>query len=526
MNAEMLCPPFEGTDQFKKTNPFVKPTIESTFGRPLEAVKSPNPDLRITHAEIEKAIIKNPSTNTEAKANKNFIEVKLDKPTVKEVTGKQIAFSVAPYRALYNQILETTGDKNLAELDTYRAVLRDGTSFIQESITAQKNKNGDLIINDPVFQAKAQQTATVHSFLQTTNPDGKSVITSPEYLETGKSITETISGWRRGNDHSAISLVENLVSNLPEDPEGKEITLMWASPPSEEWEDEWVKKYNSEYGYQYIGHLTGPAGARRLLIHSYKADAKAETFDSFMNSHQGEVYQAGFEDEKERPYLDKLMRSVKVIKGSLSGTEVIKGLYKAKQEVEGSDKMFGILENTMLFAQDETLRQRIEWEASSPVAHWLVEQVSSGVPDNIIQDQVVGKFTEETVSLMKKYQQEEAEKEKAKALIKTQPSGPTNLPKYKIEDNPFSDDKVLLMADLQRRTQTAGAFCGEIGGSSVNFSSNPVQDIISNYSGLSGNRINTLGGGGLSSGEVTHCKKCGDHLCGTGKCGKCNIKYK
>lgn len=525
MSIETLSPPFEESDQLKKQNPFIKPTIQSVFGNPLEVVKTPNSDLQISPAEIGSTIIKN-NNAPELKTNKNVIEVKLDKPAVKEVTGKQVAFSVAPYRTLYNQILERTGDKDLAEVDTYCAVLRDGTSFIQESITAQKNKNGHLIIDDPVFQAKAQQTATVHSFLQTKNPDGESVITSPEYLTTGKSITETISGWRRRNDYSAISLVENLVNNLPEDSGGEDITLLWTSPQAEDWEDEWVKKYNSEYGYQYVGRLTGPVGTRRLLIHSYKADAKAETFDSFMNSHQGEVYQAGFEDEKERPFLDKLMRSVKVVKGSLSGAEVIKGLYKAKKEIEGSDKMFGILENTMLFAQDETLRQRIEWEASSPVAHWLVEQISSGVPDSIIQDQVVGRFTEETVSLMKKYQTEEAEKEKAKNLNKLQPSSPLNLPRYKIENNPFSDDKAFLMADLQRRTQTTGAFCGEIGGSSsISFGTDPIKDITNNYTGISGGRINSLGGGGLSSGEVTHCKKCGDHLCGTNKCGKCKINY-
>lgn len=525
MSIETLCPPLEDSDRLKKINPFIKPTVQSVFGNPLEAVKPPNPDLRIPSLEIGAIIIKHSPTNPEIETAKKVIEVKLDRPEAEEVTGKQIAFSVAPYRTLYNQILEATGDKELAGVDTYRAILRDGTSFIQESITAQKNKNGDLIISDPVFQAKAQQTATFHTFMQTKNPEGKMVITSPEYLETGKSITETISGWRRSNDHSAISLVENLVNNLPEDPQGKDITLMWASPRAEEWEDEWVRKYNIEYGYQYVGRLTGAPGARRLLVHSYKADAKTETLDSFMNGHQGEVYRAGFEDEKERPFLDKLMRSVKVIRGVLSGTEVIKGLYKAKQEVEGSDKMFGILENTMLFAQDETLRQRIEREASSPVAHWLVRQISLGTPDNILQEQVIGKFTNETVSLMEKYQQEEQERESAKTMIKAQPSNPLNLPSYKIEQSPFSDDRALLMADLQRRTQTAGAFCGELGGTSIDFGSNPIQDIIANYSGISGMRINTIGGGGLSSGEVTHCKKCGDHLCGTGKCGKCNIKY-
>lgn len=521
MNAETACFPGDLPDNLKKPNPFLKTTIEAAFGRPLEAVKIPNPDLRIASAEIGTTIVTN--NLPESKTDNNIIEVKLDKPAVKETTGKQMAFSITPYKTLYNQILETTGNREVAERDTYEAILRDGTSYIQESITAQKKKNGDLIINDPVFQAKAQQTATIHSFEQIQNPAGKYVITSPEYVTTGKSITETISGWRRGNDHSAISLIENLVNNLPEDPEGKDITLMWASPPAEEWEDEWVRNYNGEYGYQYVGRLTGPVGARRLLVHSYKADAKTKTFDSFMNSHQGEVYQAGFDDQKERPFLDKLMRSVKVIQGSLSGDEVIKGLYKAKQEVEGSDTMFGILESTMLYAQDETLRQRIENEASSPVAYWLVKQISSGVPDSIIQDQVVDKFTKETVSLMKKYQQEEAEKEKTKALIKTQPSNPMNLPHYKVENNPFSDDKVFLMADLQRRTQTTGAFCGETVGSSASFGSDPIQDIVSNYSGLSGKRINSLGGGGLSSEKSDQCSVCEKYLCGKKSC--CGKSY-
>lgn len=530
--SEVLCPPIgDIPEEFKKSNPFLNSTIGSVYGRPLEVVKAPSIDQLVTRAEIGTVKISNPEV-VELKvfpqvANPEHspeikVEIK-DLPKVKEVTGKQLAFNVSLYRSLYNEILgATNGDGDAAETDTYRAVLRDGTSFIQESITAQKNVKGELEIQDKVFQAKAQQTATVHSFLQIQDAKtGNFVITSPEYAQTGRSITTAVTGWRRGNDHSAISLVENLVNTLPEDPKGEGYTLMWASPKAEEWEDEWVKKYNDEYGYQYVGRLEGPAGKRRLIVHSYKADAKTETFEAFAQNYQGEVYQAAFEDEKERPLLDRLMRSVKVVRGSVSGTEVISGLYKAKEQVEGSDRMFGILESTMYFVQDEQLRQRIEREASSPVAHWIVDQIKSGATDEQIQKQVVSKFINGTKALEKRIQDEE------KVLIKVPDQKLTDYPVYKLDSNPFSDDKALIMADLARRTQTAGAFCGEIGGSSsISFGSDSIQDILSNYTGISGGRINSIGGGGLSlSGEVTHCKKCGDHLCGTNKCGKCGIKY-
>lgn len=530
MSVETLCSRSEELpDQLKKPNPLLNAAIEFQFGKPLEAVKAPNPDLLIPKSEVGTVKIINPRI-VELKtipqgaksepSQQTKVEIK-DLPVVKEVTGKQLAFNVGLYRKLYNEILEATGgDEELAGVDTYRAVLRDGTSFIQESITAQKNEKGELEIQDKVFQAKLQQTATVHSFLQIQDHEtGKSIITSPEYLQTGRSITTAITGWRRGNDHAAISLVEKLVDTLPNDPASEGYTLMWASPKAEDWEDEWVRKYNKEYGYQYVGRLEGPAGKRRLVVHSYKADAETETFDKFMGAHKGEVYQAAFEDQKERPFLDHLMRSVKVIKGSISGTEVISGLYKAKREVEDSDRMFGILENTMHFVQDENLRQRIEWETSSPVAHWIVDQIKSEATDGQIQEEVVSRFIDETKALEKRIQEEE------KAAIKVRSQRLIDYPVYRLDSNPFSDDTAFLMADLQRRTQTAGAFCGEIGeSSSVSFGSNPIQDIISNYTGMSDGRINSIGRGGLSSGEVSHCKKCGEEICES-KCFKCKIQY-
>ena len=197
MSIEALCPPLEDSqNQLKTANDLQEAAMRARFGNPLESVKTPGLDQLISKPEIGSIKIINPQVVelkmtpqlVDRKPEIKFTKVEVkDLPKVKETTGKQLAFNVGLYRNLYNEILTASGgSRELAEVDTYRAILRDGTSFIQESITALKGENRELVFKDKVFQAKAQQTATVHSFLQIQNPEtGQNVITSPEYVATG-----------------------------------------------------------------------------------------------------------------------------------------------------------------------------------------------------------------------------------------------------------------------------------------------------------------------------------------------------
>lgn len=505
-----------------------KPLIKTLFGPVLESVKASSFDQQLTNPEVASSVtlITNPRV-TELK----IPPAALSEPELKnlhpaqEVEGQLFVCDVRLYRNLYNEYLEfSNGDIEMARRNVLLAAIKDGTSLVQENISALKDKKGKLIVDDSLIQAKMQQTPTVHSFFQVTSHEtNKHVITSPEYAKLGKSISTALTGWRRGNDKAVVALVEELAINLPDTEEGANYTLLWVSPKAEEWENEWIRKYNGEYGYQYAGHLTVEGGVRQLTVHSFKVDAKTKTYAHFMKGIGGEFYSAPFEEDlalAERPFLDKLMRSVTVVKGSIPDADVISGLYKSKKEIEAADRMFGILEGTMHFIQDPVLRQRIENEVSTPVAYWLVEQISNGVADNVIQGQIREKYINEVKAFVRRIKEEESKVENI------QPQYVLSVYLNRGDSNFTSPDKISFMHDLMRRTQTAGGFCGDWGSSpsSSGLFSNPFQDLLNNYTGISGRQTNVFRAGSIP-GEAAHCRKCGEETCES-KCYKCKIDYK
>ena len=549
----------------KTANGLVRQGIKEAFGNPLESLKPPTLDQQIPKPEVLAGItvIKNPrvielvpvkkvttpeplsiseskptepasspkselfiqpsSSKPKAKAKPTETELKNLHPA-KEVEGQLFVCDVSLYRNLYNELLDASGgNEEIAKRDTYFAILRDGTSLIQENISALKDEKGNRVVDDEIIQAKMQQTPTVHTLKQVKNSNGDDVITSPEYTYLGKSITASITGWRRNNDHAVASLVEDLAINLPNLPEGEGYTLGWGSPKAEEWENEWIRKFNGEYGYLYSGFLTGPIGARELIVYSHKVDATTSTYAEFMDSRKGESYTAPFEDQEERPFLDKLMRTVKVSRGAVTVAETNAALYQAKQNAEGSDRMFGILEDTMHYVQDPELRQRIEDEASAPVAKWLVDQISKGVSNEIIQAQVRDRYISSVKSLVTVLKDERSlnqaennKPSKREDVIKVTPGMITN--------SGISSAELAFMQDLRKRTQTSGAFCGEWGEAKNTFGTDPIQDIIDNYSGVSGTRGGGIFGGGLklSSGNSETCKTCNKRPAAEGGCGYCD----
>lgn len=525
MSVEILCSfQVEVPIQLKVINGFGKPCIES-FGSLLEAVKAPSLDQRIPKSEVVQAltVIK----NLQPISSPPEPEFKSLHPS-KEAEGQLFVCDVRLYRNLYNEYLQFfNGDKEPAKRNVLLAVIKDGTALVQENISSLKDKNGNLEVDDTLIQAKMQQTPTVHYLYNVTNPSTENgVITSPEYVDLGKSITSALTNWRRGNDKAVIGLVEELVVSLPgnenREEEKPDYTFFWASPKAEDWENERIRKYNGEYGYQYVGHLTKEEGMRQLTVYSFKVDASTDTHASFMKGLGGESYTVPFRspEETERPFLDKLMRTVTVVKGSISNAEVISGLYRSKKEVEGTERMFGILEETMHFIQDPFLRERVETEVSAPVARWMVEQIENGVSDSIIQSQVRDKYIEEVKALVARIKDGRAN---SHSVFTKLDSSPRNIAP---DSTVYTQNmNALFMQDLRGRTQTVGGFCGDWGSSSYSsgLSSNPLQD-LKNYTGVSGMRSSVFKTGSVAS-TVINCRKCGEETCES-KCYKCKIDYK
>lgn len=474
--------------------------------------------------------------------------------TAHEVEGQLFVFDASLYRNLYDEYMKFSGgDREIARRNVLLAIIKDGAALIQENIAALKEKDKfgkeKRIVDDDVIQAQMQYTPTEHRFYETIDPEtGERILCSPEHLELRKSYLKTITRFRRGNDLAINGLMQNLALNQPVN--DKSVSALSKSPRAEGWEGPLVNQCAGEYGYAYTWNVTEEAGLRMAIVYSVKVDANTETFLRVMDNVKGKSYQASFDDidptnpyspSKERP-LDIGMRTGKILDEHLSVEQWISAIYKAKGEVEGVEAegpnkghvtMFGIKEKTMLDVQSPELRKRIEQEPATIVAHWVLSQIEKGVSNEEIQSQVRNKYIKEVKAFVSKVQKE---RERANTLsnypIQTRRNydGTTPSPYNSMSASSISAAEMALRADLRNMVQTKGAFCGIWGESSPSFSFGISSDSLadlSNSTGLSGTRVNVLGGGGLrlSSGEVTHCKKCGDHLCGTGKCGKCNIKY-
>lgn len=511
------------------TAPLAQREINSRFGPQIGAFKKvPSADQVMTRSEVLQGttIVQNSEPLViKPEPVKQTVESDISKlHTAKEVDGQIFVCDVSLYRNLYEELLQKTGDAKIAQRDTLLAVVKDGTSLIQENISALKDEKGRHVVDDVVLRASMQQTPTEHTHLQIKHEKtGGDVLTSPEYQALGKGITDAMTAWRRGNDLAAVNQMQDLALNLPVNSEGKvDHTIIWASPKAEEWENEWVRKYNGEYGYVYVGHVTEEAKVRKIIFYSFKTDALTQTYERFYQNTGGKLYEAPFEvspeatdDVAKRPLLDKLMRTTMVLDGAMSDRQVIAGLYQAKKEVENSDTMFGIKEETMLFIQNPELRKRIELEASTPVAEWLVGEIVKGASNEEIQSQVRDKYIKAVKDLVA------AIKKESKAEIKI------NYKKYEVSgvsERIVPENRVYL-EDLRRMTDLKGAFCGDWGSSSTaSLFENPLQNLVGSYTGISGIRSGGIGGGVSSGGSCIVCKINAPVEGGCGYCTSCAEK--
>jgi hypothetical protein len=161
--------------------------------------------------------------------------------------------------------------------------------------------------------------------------------------------------------------------------------------------------------------------------------------------------------------------------------EIYQRMFKVKAEVDGVETMFGIDQKTLLTVQDPTLRQKLEDEASTEVALWLVDQLAQGVDPKLLQQQIKGKYISATQKTIKQYNQE----------ILLDPASRI------VNEGPVDINA------LKTMKQNTGAFCGtwETGGSENGL-----------VAGLSGFKTFTARGwGGESKGassEKAYCNTC------------------
>lgn len=446
----------------------------------------------------------------------------------KEVEGQLFICDIRLYKTLYSQLLKKSGGNlELARKYTHQAITNDGTSLVQENISTLKDKSGSFIVNDLRLRASMQQTPTRHVYYQTKDQNtGHDIITSPEYRFLGESITTALTDWRRGNDKAAMRLVQSLHLTLPpnqaEDGKKKvDYTLLWASPTAENWEDPLIQKYNGEYGYLYVGRLTEEAGVRKMVVHSFKADLKTASYMQLLADTKGvfhhlpeeinpdKVYKDSMAelrddvDSPKRPLLDHLMRTVAVVDGQISDRDIISRLYKSKKEVEDSDRMFGIKEETMQFIQNSNLRNSIENEVSTQVADWLIDQITKGVADDVIQGQIRDKYISYTRALVGKMKQLEIDSH-------------IHLLEHRVVTTSVVNEQRVMEEDLRKMQELRGAFCGDWGDSPSSISE--ILKDLQNYTGISGSR---LGSGGGFTKEGGYCLSCSEHNICTDKCYKC-----
>jgi hypothetical protein len=366
-----------------------------------------------------------------------------------------------------------------------------------------------------LIRAQMQQTPTRHVYYQTTDSrTGRDIITNEEYLPLGASVTTAITGWRRGADRSIMELVEEKALTVGPNSKGEiDYTFRWSSPRAEEWEDQWVRKYNGEYGYEYVGRLTEVRGVRRLEVYSYKVDATTATHQQFARDLGGDTFTAAFpssgegaDDTVKRPALETHLRTLTIAEGPLTHSEVISRFYKAKKQVEGSDRMFGILEDTMHFIQTPALRRRIEIEVAGPVADWVVGRIIAGSSDDEIQNRIRDRYINEVKALVGKLKMEQQQSQSDFA-------GWAQRYEEGLDGNGF-DMAAAYMLDLKRRQEGGGAFCGEWKINTKSFKE-ALAD-LSNYTGLTG--AARFGAGGFSK----TCVKCGIRAPEEGGCGWCS----
>lgn len=416
---------------------------------------------------------------------------------LKQRDGELLVCDVSLYLQLYQEHLQKSrGNQALAKKYTFEAIKKDGVALMQENISAL-SVNGNPLF-DLESRARMQLTPTQNTYLlhQEETVDeatGQTVIrrkmVSPEHAYIGRSVTEALTSWRRGNDAAVMAQNENLFTNYDKHFNAtKTHTLVWGSPMAKESEGQLIHKYNGEYGYLYVGEITEEAGIRKMILHSYKNDMSSEAYQKFMSELQGQEFFAGFgpQTTPQTASVDQLMRTSIMREGSFTPEQIYKQMFKVKKEVDGVDTMFGIDEKTLLAVQDPELRQQLENDASAEVALWLVDQLASGVDPAILQNQIKDKYIQATRQTIQKVQVERTLKNSANHI-------PGSI---------VSEDRVDIAALKAMKTNT-GAFCGTWDTASTTGSLAPALSGFTTFSARG------WGGGGESkSANKEYCNTC------------------
>jgi hypothetical protein len=433
---------------------------------------------------------------------------------LKQRDGELLVCDVSLYRQLYQAHLDKSGgNQKIARQYTYEAVKKDGVSLMQENISALSI--GGTPIFDLESRARMQLTPTVNTYLlhqeEIFNPATSQIeinkkMVSPEHAYIGRSVTQALTQWRRGNDASSMAQNERLFTDFEKHFDiTKTHTLVWGSPMAKESEGPLIHKYNGEYGYLYVGEITHEAGVRKMVVHSYKNDLSLKSYQQFIDGFEGTKFYAGDTDQTtpQTVEVDRLMRTSLMIQGSISPKDVYKQLFKIKTAVEGIDTLFGIDEKTLLSVQDPHLRQKLENEASSDVATWLINQLERGASDNEIQDQVKNQYIVATRKTIERYKVE-------KAIRETK--------EYQVSADIIVDEDVVDLKALAAMKATSGAFCGKWGKGASQFegSTQKIENSLKNLTTFSG-----FGWGGekRSSSDKAKCNDCGGEE--FGECGFC-----
>ena len=442
----------------------------------------------------------------------NYFQKESVSKALKQRDGELLVCDVSLYQQLYQEHLQKSGgNQSLAKKYIFEAIKKDGVALMQENISALSQ--GGKTLFDLESRARMQLTPTQNTYLlhqeeivdeKTGQRISSRKMVSPEHAYIGRSVTEALTGWRRGNDARIMAQNEKIFTNDKYFSATKTKTLVWGSPIAKSSEGELVHKYNGEYGYLYVGQITEKAGSRKMILHSYKNDMSSEAYQRFMAELPGQEFFAGLSDQTtiETMAVDRVMSTSILSDDTYTPEQIYQRMFKVKKEVDGVDTMFGIDQKTLLAIQDPQLRQRLEDEASTEVAIWLVGQLTAGVDTKLLQQQIKGKYISATQKTINKYKTEQ--------MLK-------NTTDLTTTGEIVSEDRFDINA-LKAMKKTTGAFCGSWD------TGNSEGGLATGLSGFKTFTARGWGGESKSGKETVYCDTCRDNM-PAGSCKLCAVCF-
>lgn len=313
-------------------------------------------------------------------------------------------FDIRLYRHRLEQALENGLSEDEAKEVVEAAIVNDGVGLVTENISGLK-KEGKYLLDDE-YRIRMQLTPPVHYYKEEI-VDGQKLMVAPEDSWRGfhKDIVEGISDWRRGLDKAAMRRVKSVFLNEEDDqPLQEGEVLFWCSPQAEKWEGEGIVKYNGHYGFLYMGKVASVDGAKVLEVHDFKTDLDASTYREFL----AEAGEKVNEDptRQDHPLVDRVKTMVARTKQSWDDERVWSKLSEVKLKTTGDEEIFGLPVEAILALQDPQLHQRVKEEVAKPIANWMVGEIYSGTPAEVIQGQVKERYIQATLSLVAKIKQQ------------------------------------------------------------------------------------------------------------------------